>query len=110
MRELRHDFRRIYGIAYDDVPLDEAVDLVLTLPRGSLYRASKRPYGEWTAAEESAADIVDSIERLIALYASGTTEGSQRKMRPQTLEAADRERERAERARRRIEETVWEEV
>ncbi len=92
------------------MPTDEAIDLVLTLPSGSLWRSSRRKYGEWTEAEELAANVVDSINRLIQLYATGSTEGAQRTVRPQTLEAADAERDRAMRAKERIMNTAWEEA
>ncbi|MGN0056477.1 MAG: hypothetical protein ACI360_08590 [Atopobiaceae bacterium] len=44
MRELRHDFRAYYHVGYDDVEVAEAVDLIMTLPPGSLYRASLNPH------------------------------------------------------------------
>lgn len=92
------------------MPTDEAVDLVMTLPRGSLWRSSRRPYGEWTEAEELAANVVDAINRLIQLYATGSTEGARRTVRPHTLEAADAERDRAKRAKEKIMNTAWEEA
>lgn len=110
MRELRHDFRRVYGVAYDDVPTDEAVDLVLTLPRGSLWRSSRRPFGEWTDEDERAADVMDAFSRFMTLYATGSTEGAQTVTRPADMEAASAERDRAKRAKDLIENTVWEEA
>lgn len=110
MRELRHDFRAVYGVAYDDVPTDEAVDLVLTLPRGSMWRASRRPYGEWSDADERAADVVDALSRFMTLYATGSTEGARLATRPRDMEEAAMERERARRAKEAIESTVWEEA
>ncbi len=92
------------------MPTDEAVDLVMTLPRGSLWRSSRRPYGEWTEAEELAANVVDSINRLIQLHATGSTEHAQRTVRPSMLEEAEAERERARRAKEKIMGTTWEEA
>ena len=108
MRLLRHDFRRWYGCSYDEVPAEEAVDLVLTLPRGSLYRASLRPFGEWTEEREAAADIQDSVARLAQLVAKGTTEGAPTVVRPSDLEARAAASRRARDVRRRIEGTNWE--
>lgn len=110
MRELRHDFRRWYGCAYDGVPVDEAVDLVLTLPRGSLWRSSRRPHGEWTDELELNARIADEIRRFMHLFATGTTEGAQRAVRPEDMELMDAARARAAAVRGRMGSTEWEEV
>lgn len=110
MRELRHDFRRYYGCSYDSVEPGEAVDLVLTLPRGSLYRSSLSPYGEWDDARESAADVVDAIYALIAYQARGTTKDAPKLTRPSDMEARDAAAKRSREVRRRIAETKWEEV
>lgn len=111
MRELRHDFRRVYGCRYDDVDPEEAVDLILTLPRGAMWRASQLEYGEWDDAKDSAADIVDAISRLISLLSSaGTTEGAQLVVRPAMLRERKAAVERARETRRTIAETRWEEV
>ena len=77
----------MYGVRYEDVGVDEAIDLIETLPRGSLWRSASSPFGEWTDERERAAEIVDHIERMIALYATGTTEGSLRVTRPSDLAA-----------------------
>lgn len=110
MRELRHDFRAVYGVAYDEVPTDEAVDLVLTLPRGSAWRAAGVAHGEWGDAREDSADVVDMLARVIQLVATGSTEGAWRVTRPSDLRRMDAERARAAEARRRMDETEWEEV
>lgn len=38
LRELHHDFRYEYHVRYEDVPVMEACDLVMTLSAGSLTR------------------------------------------------------------------------
>lgn len=110
VRELRHDFRALYHVSYDEVPTDEAVDLVLTLPRGSLWRSSREEFGEWTDEEERHAEVIDEVERLIRLIATGTTEGSQRLTRPADLRARKADSERARSVRERIKQTKWEDV
>lgn len=110
MRELRHDFRRHYGCSYDEVPVDEAIDLIETLPAGSLWRASQRPYGEWDDAQERCAQVIDAVSRFMHLFAHGTTEGAQRVMRPEDIEELARARSAARSVRSRIEDTEWEEV
>lgn len=110
VRQLRHDFRAVYHVSYDEVPADEAVDLILTLPRGSLWRASRMEFGEWTDEEERHAELVDEVERLIALLARGTTEGAQRVTRPADLRARKADAERARSVRERIQSTKWEDV
>lgn len=117
MRELRHDFRAVYGVSYDDVPAGEAVDLVLTLPAGSLYRASLDPHAAWSGTEARLADLEDNQARMMQLYATGSTEGAPRLPRPwDARDAAAREaaqeraRAKARDVKRRIEETEWREV
>ena len=41
------------------MPVGEAIDLVLTLPAGSMYAASKDPYQAWTDERRALADIRD---------------------------------------------------
>lgn len=111
VRELRHDFRSAYRVAYEEVPVDEAIDLILTLPRGSLWRSAQLEFGEWDEARENAADVVDAIWALISLLSSAhTTEGSPTVTRPGDLRERKAALERARRARERIEGTTWEEA
>lgn len=111
MRELRHDFRRVYGCRYEDVDPEEAIDLIMTLPRGSLWRSAQIEYGEWDDAKESSADVVDAISRLTSLLSSaGSTEGAQLVVRPEMLRERKKALERAKSTRKRIAETDWEEV
>ena len=64
MRELRHDFRAFYHVAYDEVGNDEAIDLVATLPAGSLYRASLGYEGEWGEEQYFRAEVVDMLHAI----------------------------------------------
>lgn len=85
----------------------EAVDLIATLPEGSLYRASRLRHGELTEMERLALDVIDELRRFEQLFATGTTEGAIRAVRPETLRDAERRRESARAASRAIEETEW---
>lgn len=90
--------------------MDEAVDLVLTLPRGSLWRSSLRPHGEWTEAQELTAVLTDEVRRFMHLVATGSTEGAQLAVRPDDMERMDAARAKAARVRGRLGSTEWEEV
>ena len=111
MRELRHDFRSVYHVAYEDVGVGEAIDLILTLPRGSMWRSSQMEFGEWDETREGLADVVDSIWALISLLASARpTAGAPSVTRPDDLRERKAARERAASVRERIRSTTWEEV
>lgn len=84
--------------------------MIVTLPRGAMYRAAQKPYGEFSDQDEWSARIIDHIERVIALYAHGTTEHSQRFIRPSDLEAQDKARQKAAEVRKKLETTKWEDV
>lgn len=108
---LRHDFRATYGCSYDEVPTDEAIDLVRTLGPGSLYRASLDPRDGWTNQEHQLADVADGISRLTHMLSDArTTEGADLAVRPGHAEAQAAAIARARDVRRHIEETEWEEV
>lgn len=110
MRELRHDFRATYHVAYEDVPADEAVDLIETLPAGSLWRSSLVEFGEWDEAREGRADVVDMLWKLMQLVATGSTEGAPQVTRPGDLRARRADAERAREVRERMRNTRWEEA
>lgn len=91
--------------------MDEAIDLVLTLPRGSMWRSSQVEFGEWDEAREGFADVVDAVWALISLMSSkGTTEGAPSVTRPSDMRERKAARERAASVRKRIAETRWEEA
>lgn len=92
------------------MPTDEAIDLIATLPRGSLWRKSQLEFGELTEVEEAACDVNDEIRRFMQLYATGSTEGALLMTRPEHLRERKAAAKQATEARRRIEETEWEEV
>lgn len=87
--------------------MDEAVDLIATLPEGSMYRASLMDYGELSRDERLAYDLIDEIRRFETLYATGSTEGAQLTLRPEGIRAERDRRARAAAARDKIENTEW---
>lgn len=111
MRELRHDFRALYGASYDDVPTDEAIDLVMTLPQGSRYRAAVDSSAGWSGGQHQMANVIDLL-----MVINWRLMGCPSLYRPEPLERPG-DRERLMRSRRRaravnekIEGTRWEEV
>ncbi|MBR3318769.1 MAG: hypothetical protein IKG21_13215 [Atopobiaceae bacterium] len=112
MRELRHDFRTCYHVAYDDVPVAEAIDLIRSLPDGSLYVAATEPERAWSELKQRTADVVDAIWLLV--WANSMDHEKmpepQRVTRPKDVAARQRQRERQRRAREVLENTEWVEV
>lgn len=111
MRELRHDFRTVYHVAYDDVPAGEAIDLIETLPAGSMYAAATNPYKAWSDERRALADIQDSIRACLRrLSCDRSVIQFPLTPRPEDQVRAKAERERAQEAQKRISETRWEAV
>lgn len=112
MRELRHDFRRIYHVAYDEVPTDEATDLVCTLPDGSLYVSAVDPSRRWGEARTLAADVLDAIAHLTwaMAYDHEKVPHPPTLTRPADVQARERAKESQARARRVLETSDWVEV
>jgi len=111
VRELRHDFRAVYHVRYEDVGPDEAVDLILTLPEGSAWRRAGRPFGELSERERLAYDVVDAILRLTHMLSDArTTDGAPTLTRPSDLEARAAAAAEARARRERMESTEWEEA
>lgn len=110
MRELRHDFRAIYHVCYDEVEPGECVDLILTLPRGCAYRNAVIEFGELTDEQDLALSLMDLVQRLIHLMCTGTTEGAPRAMRPEDMRERKRRAAASRDVRDKIENTNWEDV
>jgi hypothetical protein len=107
---LRHDFRAIYGCSYDEVPVEEAIDLINTLPDGSLYVSSKYPARSWTKEQHSMADLRDQIYAISYGLCGIPANKIPHVMRPAEQIANAHARLKSSEARKRIEETKWEEV
>lgn len=109
VKELRHDFRALYHCCYDDVGISEAVDLILTLPRGSAYIKATHPEFSFTEVEEGVADLRDEM-RDIAFFLRGISEPAPHVLRPKDFIAQQKAKKRSEEARKRLLETKWEAV
>lgn len=107
MRELRHDFRRYYGASYDDVPTDEAIDLVLTLPPGSKYMSALDPRLSWSEARTLVADIIDRLYSM--QWSQGGISGDEppHVVRPHELQEREAEREKRASVQDKIHNTKW---
>lgn len=117
MRELRCDFRRYYGCSYDEVPVEECLDLVWGLPDGSLYVAATCPPRAWSEQRQLAADIREAAAGMWPRGLIDEGGAPSRLPRPwdaelERLAAAGEaaEARRAESVRRTIETTDWVEV
>ena len=103
---LRHDFRAVYGCSYDEVPVEEAIDLIRTLPDGCEYVASVDPARSWTGMRHAIADIEDILYR--AYFTS--KDGPPHVIRPAEMVEMQRKKQRARSVRRQLEDTEWEEA
>lgn len=112
MRELRHDFRAVYRVSYDEVPADEALDLIMTLPeRGSLWRAAKGSAdAAWSEVRHGAADIVDAITARMWQAAGAPGDQPPRTQRPSDVVETLKARSKAAEVKKKMNETKWEEV
>ena len=111
VRELRHDFRMYYHVRYEEVDVDEAIDLVLTLPLGSKWRAKRDPDAEWTIDQYRLADLVDVTNLLVWQLSPNNKEWEPKSLdRPGDAARREAHINKARDARRRLEETKWEEV
>lgn len=93
----------MYGTCYEDVGIEEAIDLINTLPRGSAYVSATRPEHSWTDEKEAMADLIDALAFMLRGWDKYVR-------RPSDVAAQHRAVERARRARAVIERTNWEEV
>lgn len=72
--ELRADFRRYYGLKYDqavDEDIDEAADLAAMLPQGSRLHAALNPVNGWTLEQYEGAVTANAIFKLIHMLGGG---------------------------------------
>lgn len=106
MQAIRHDFRHYYHVAYEDVPLDEAVDLLLELGPGTRYRAALSPMDAWSVDRELLAQAVDKLD-LRLLQASGNLDKHVRVTRPIDAYLRKQEAARRESVRNTIKNTKW---
>lgn len=108
MRELRADFRHWYHVRYEDVATDEAVDLILSLPMGSMYLAALSPYWAWSEERNAIADVCDLQFRAERLTCTRSTEGAHRITRPRDVYERRQALDKAKAAKQKMETTKWE--
>lgn len=98
-----------YHVKYEDVDdLGEALDLVLTLPQGSLYVSRKWPERSWSEAHELAADIQDClIECACGLRG---VDNAPKVVRPKDIIARRVATEKRRKVRDKLKNTLWEEA
>lgn len=97
---------------YEDVPADEAIDLVEALPDGSAWAARTDPLRSWSPERHRDADLLDAVEVLvwyIALDKAKTPEPP-RAVRPLDRLRRAMEAQRARAAREEIGSDDWEEM
>lgn len=97
---------------YEDVPTDEAIDLIHMLPDGSRWVARRFPLREWDAQRHRFADVLDAIKELTwaLAYDREKVPDPPTVTRPRDVLARAVERERARSVRERLEQTGWEEL
>ena len=111
MRELRHDFRRYYNVRYEDVDVDEAVDLIITLPLGSKWRTKRDPDAAWSVDQYRLAEILDVLNIVSWQLSSNSDEWEPPRVeRPGDARRREAYIERAREAKRKLEQMKWEEV
>lgn len=101
----------MYGVSYDDVPTDEAIDLALSLPQGSAYRGALSADGAWSHERHRMADMVDLL-MIVNWRLMGCPEQYKPApvVRPGDAERRAAARMQAKRASERIESTSWKEA
>ena len=92
------------------MPTDEAIDLVLTLPAGSLWRASLRPEDAWGDRDYMLANAVDLLNLINWRLAMCPGSAPERLERPGDRQKREQAARKVSRVRRILEETKWEEA
>lgn len=105
-------------MAYEDVPVAEAVDLISTLPDGSRTASALSTSRAWSPEKQRAADVIDAMWAVATWQAGGVTQRQAMERAPHAVRPWEREqgmreaaeaRRRAAAVRERIENTKWEE-
>lgn len=106
---LRHDFRRFYGCSYDELETEEAIDLIITLPSNSRWRAARSTHDLWTSEQYRHADVMDMLN-VINWRLAGCPSDYQPTPIERPLDKIINEHKRvsAKRAKEIIENTTWE--
>lgn len=90
------------------MPTDEAIDLILSLPAGSLFRAALNPVNAWTEDQHRGALTVDLLT-IINWRLMGCPPEHKPDLieRPGDAERKALAKKRAQEARKKIENTKW---
>lgn len=101
-------------MAWDDVPPDEAYDLMRTLPDGALSVARVHPERAWCERHRDLRDLTDALW-AVAMWNGGGVNRSEATAAMRTGRPEDAARQRAAATKARsvrdvIEHTEWEEV
>lgn len=94
-------------MAYDDVPNDEAVDLVMMLPPGTRYRARISAEDAWSVDRELLAQLIDKVDLRIAQAAGNIEKCHTRVTRPVDVERRVEDARRRAKVREQIKNTKW---
>lgn len=92
------------------MPAGEAIDLIITLPQGSLYKGALDPDLRWTPERYALADIYDAVFACAWRLSGNAGKVPQLTVRPGDVERQREAVERARKARAAIESTEWEDV
>lgn len=107
---LHHDFRVYYHTAYEDVPTDEAIDLIRTLPAGSLYKQAVSIVESWSESDYFHANVLDCL-RIINWRLAGCPDKPPLLIqRPAEIEAQKQAKKKAKATKRKIETTNWKSI
>ena len=98
-----------YHVSYDDVPTHEAIDLIRTLPQGSLYVSAIHPEFSWTREREWLADVQDTIYEVNNCVYAGTDE-RYKVTRPRDLVATKNAKLSAKKTKDLLNNTKWKEA
>lgn len=110
MAELRRDFRVHYHCSYDDVGVDEAIDLIRMLPkRDSKWRFAHGDLdAAWTEAHHLTADIIDMMAGIAGAQAGIPANETYKVTRPSDAVERAKEMQKAKAASMKIKTTEWE--
>ena len=95
---------------YEDVAVDEAIDLICTLPRGSHYKAKKHPELAWSEEHEAIADVGDFVVDVMCALRGVDSTQRPHMTRPRDIVARQKALQKRQRIKDKLNSTHWEEV
>lgn len=91
-------------MGYDEVGVEESIDLIKMLPDGSKFISKHFPERSWSQLQNLFADVEDTLIRLL------THNSENHVIRPPEQVAMNKARIKVKKARSQIESNEWEEV